>query len=74
MKAFAKAFAKKVAARITRENVKWLAVVSVAGWVMQGAIFGVLVVFGVENLPALVSAKVANWVAFALQCVCKARG
>lgn len=69
-----KGFAKKVAARLTRDNLKWFAAVTVAGWVMQGAIFGALVACGVENLPAMVSAKVANWTAFGLQVISKARG
>lgn len=67
-------FLKLVAERLTRKNVKWFLAVNVAGWVIQGAIFGALVVCGMESLPALVSAKVVNWVVFIGQCVSKARG
>lgn len=69
-----KSFAKKVAARLTLANAKWFLAVNVAGWVMQGALYGLLIVVGMESLPALISAKVANWLVFIGQCVAKARG
>lgn len=68
-----KSFLKTVASRFTKENVRWLVAVNVFGWVMQGAIFGALVLFGASELPAMISAKVANWIVFAAQCVAKAR-
>lgn len=69
-----KALAKKLAARLTRDNAKWFARVTLAGWAMQGLVFGGLVVCGLDNLPAMVSAKVANWVVFFAQCAAKVRG
>ena len=69
-----KSFFKAVAARLTWKNAKWFLAVNVAGWVMQGAIFGLLTVCGMESLPAIISAKVANWLVFIGQCVAKARG
>lgn len=68
-----KNFIKAVAARATWKNAKWFLAVNVAGWVMQGVIFGLLTVCGVESLSALISAKVTNWLVFIGQCVAKAR-
>lgn len=73
MKTKFKNAAKAVAARLTVKNAKWFLAVNVAGWVMQGAIYGTLTVCGMESLPAIISAKIANWLVFIGQCVAKAK-
>jgi hypothetical protein len=60
---------RKTLARCTWKNARWFARVNVAGWIVQGVIFGLLTLIGVGALAALVSAKVANWVVFIGQLV-----
>ena len=66
-------FIKKAAAKVTKERVKWVIKVNVAGWLIQAAIAVTLITFGMETASALITAKVTNWGIFLGQMIKTAR-
>lgn len=64
---------KKAAAKLTWKNAKWFMVKNGQSWLIQGGLYGVLALVGVGTVSALVSAKVAAYVVFGVQCLNAAR-
>jgi hypothetical protein len=63
----------KVRERMTRKNIVWFAKTNVTSWVIQGSLIAVFSLVGMETMRAMVSAKVAAYVVFGVQCVKQAR-
>jgi hypothetical protein len=69
-----KTILKWVKAKLTKKNAKWLLKTTVLSWLVQGALYGVLLVCGLDHLQSLITAKASAWLVWLVQCVTAARG